>query len=254
LIKHAFLNYSPLESDRFGLNIYRGATDHLDIEAIKTSILQNLIDVAIFRLPAEKTNTLHFLGKLGFPYIVADTLVYYSTDLEQYNTTDFRNKDLVFCPVGALEQDILKSLVDIIFKNYTNHYASNPYFEENAIRAGYKEWVLGYINAKEKLVWFVKRGAEIIGFAACSFDTVKSEFEGVLYGVLPSHSGGGVYTDIIKFTKNFAKEEGFKTMLVSTQIQNYAVQKVWGREGFSIKNAYTTIHINAMLCVKSKNI
>ena len=36
-------------------------------------------------------------------------------------------------------------------------------------------------------------------------------------------------------------------MNISTQIHNIAVQKVWVREGFLMKESYNTIHINSLL-------
>ena len=43
-------------------------------------------------------------------------------------------------------------------------------------------------------------------------------------------------------------------MLVSTQIQNVAVQKVWGREGFVLLESYNTVHINCLLNKSNKKI
>jgi hypothetical protein len=43
-------------------------------------------------------------------------------------------------------------------------------------------------------------------------------------------------------------------MLVSTQIQNVAVQKVWGREGFTLFESFNTIHINSLLNKSNKKI
>jgi len=36
-------------------------------------------------------------------------------------------------------------------------------------------------------------------------------------------------------------------MTVTTQIQNYAVQKIWVKEGFSLCNSFDTYHINSFL-------
>jgi hypothetical protein len=91
----------------------------------------------------------------------------------------------------------------------------------------------------------VKRNNQNIGFATCSIE--NGEAEGVLYGVMPEASGGGVYSDIIRFTQGFMKDLGVNIMKVSTQVQNYAVQKVWSREGFFITKSLATIHINSLL-------
>jgi GNAT superfamily N-acetyltransferase len=245
-MSNLILNYSPLESDRFGFNIYRGNIVVLDIPALYDSIQQLKIDIAILRLPCTQNHTLHQLEALGFPYIVADTLVYYSIDLEKCALNNFKNTDITFVKANETHRAVMIGLVDAIFVNYTTHYASNPHFKENLIRAGYTEWLLNYIEGSGKLVWLVEQAGEYIGFASCSFDADTEVCEIVLNGVLPTHAGKGIYTDIVRYAKQHFKAANYKTMLISTQIQNYAVQKVWGREGLSIKNAYTTLHINAM--------
>ena len=55
------------------------------------------------------------------------------------------------------------------------------------------------------------------------------------------------FSNIIRFTQNILKTKGCNIMKVSTQVQNYAVQKVWVREGFNIKESFATIHINSLL-------
>jgi acyl dehydratase len=41
-------------------------------------------------------------------------------------------------------------------------------------------------------------------------------------------------------------------MLVSTQVNNFAVQKVWAREGFHLFEAWDTYHVNALLSERNK--
>ena len=246
------MNASPLESQRFGFNIYRGSADVLDTAALRSCLLQNKVDIAILRLPCTQNHTLHQLETLAFPYIVADTLVYYGVDLDKCIFNNYKNTDITFVRANETHRAAMTDLVNTIFVNYTTHYASNPYFKEDLIRAGYTEWLLNYLSGEGKLVWLVEQAGVYIGFASCSFDTDTKVCEIILNGVLPTHAGKGIYTDIVRHTKQHFKAEGYKTLLISTQIQNYAVQKVWGREGLSIKNAYTTLHINAMLSANNR--
>jgi hydroxyacyl-ACP dehydratase HTD2-like protein with hotdog domain len=41
-------------------------------------------------------------------------------------------------------------------------------------------------------------------------------------------------------------------MIIPTQIQNFAVQKIWSREGFELSNAHITIHINSFMNVSAE--
>ena len=137
-------------------------------------------------------------------------------------------------------------MVEKIFGTYTNHYLSNPYLQAD-LTAGYSEWAKSYAHggANGRKAWLVQRRGEYIGFATC--ESMGDECEGVLYGVVPEASGGGVYGDIIRYTQAVYRTMGCTKMYVSTQVNNYAVQKVWSREGFFLSRAYVTVHVNSML-------
>ena len=240
------LSYSASESNRFNMNIYRGILDEIDIRNIKKEILGKEIDILIFRIKSEKVNQVSRLNKLGFPFIQTDTLVYYQMNLENYQIKEYRNQDLEFEVLTTKELSTLNSLVEEIFVGYTNHYDSNPYLDKKDITDGYKEWVSSFLDTDEdKTCYLVKKSGVNAGFATVT--NKDGVGEGILYGVVPSFSGMGIYSDIIRFTQNELKAKGCKEMKVSTQIQNYAVQKVWGKEGFYLKESFATIHVNSLL-------
>ena len=241
------LKYSAVESKRFNMNIYRGIIYDLDLKQLNTKILEDNIDLAILRIPSAHKIQISKLDKLLFPHFHADTLVYYYVDFEKYTPKILRNDDLEFVVFSKKDYNTLDKLVEEIFTGYTNHYFSNPSIDKSEIIEGYKEWVRGYCLEDNKIGWLVQKNGEDIGFITCNTGLNDGIAEGVLGGVLPSAVGGGVYTDIIRFTQNYMKNTGCNQMKVSTQVQNYAVQKVWVREGFFLKESFDTIHINSML-------
>jgi acyl dehydratase len=117
------------------------------------------------------------------------------------------------------------------------------------ILAGYVEWACGYLASAhpERTTWVARRQGKLVAFACCSRDSNGEDCEGVLYGVDPAHAGGGLYGDLIRFTQAEFRARGFRRMSVSTQVWNFAVQKVWAREGFFLCNAWDTYHVNSML-------
>lgn len=241
--------FSITESKRFEKRIFRGLINYIDENIILFKILAENIDILILRIPSEKIDQISKLEKIKIPYIVADTLVYYYLDLINYTPNNLKNKDLIFIKCKPENQNTLNHLVECIFANYQNHYTSNPYLNSKSILEGYKEWASNYIDSinNGKICFLVKNKGDFIGFATCSYSDQTKEGEGVLYGVKRSVSGKGIYGDIIRYTQRYFKAIGCKTMKVSTQIQNFAVQKVWTREGFVLKKAFNTIHINSLL-------
>jgi len=242
------LNYAPIESRRFGLRIYRGVLDEINPEEILSTILKQNIDVAIISIPAERQDSLSCLQEIGIPYLIADILVYYYVDLKTHKPRESRNKDLEFIKCNSQHFEILNKLISEIFSGYKNHYTSNPFLSVDLIEI-YKEWARSYVTneANGKCGCLVKRGDRFIGFATCAFEEKESEI--ILNGVIPSAASMGVYGDLIKYLQQFYKDNGYSVMKVSTQVHNYAAQKVWSREGFVMKQAFVTVHINSLMNV-----
>lgn len=241
------ISFSQVESNRFNLQVFRAKFEDFNPEYLRENLIEEKADILILRMPSDHKANHYKVAKIGYDYIHADTLVYYTCSLTQQEIRPLKN-DLQFEQVTSQTASRLKEIVPIIFTAYQNHYFSNPMLDPAAILEGYVEWASNYWDEEEnKISWFVKKAGEIAGFATCSFDTEHNECEGVLYGVMPGASGGGIYSDIIRFTQAYFKKLEYKNMLVSTQVQNYAVQKVWSREGFFISRSWDTFHINSML-------
>jgi len=240
---------SPLDSQRFGMRVHRGRCERLDDRALFEALVAQRVDVAILRTPAGASTAWQRLGRYGLLPIHADTLVYYRTSLQDLPARPLRNADLAFAEATDADRDALAALVRTTFDGYVSHYHANPAFDPQRVLAGYMEWATGYIASGEagRITWVARRAGEIVAFACCSFDQATGEAEGVLYGVHPAHAGGGLYGDLIRYTQAQFRARGFRAMVVSTQIWNYAVQKVWTREGFVLDKAYDTWHVNAML-------
>ena len=248
------LVYSEVESKRFEMNVFRGKGSEINPNEIRKMIINNNIDLLILRLPSLNKFKYHTISKIGFDYLHADSLVYYTSNLTDIQPSKIKNS-LEFIIVNKSDESVFDKIIPIIFDNYQNHYFSNPLLNQEKIIEGYIEWAKSYINKDNKrIAWFVKSKGAVAGFATCSFDPESLTCEGVLYGVMPEFSGHGIYSDLIRFTQNYFKDFGYKKMLVSTQLQNYAVQKVWLREGFYLTDSYETYHINSFLNYSIDNI
>ncbi|MBN1203335.1 MAG: GNAT family N-acetyltransferase [Myxococcaceae bacterium] len=238
------------ESQRFGLRIFRGSVEELDERLLLSELLRHEVDVAIVRLLRDGHGQLHRLQALGLPYIVADTLVYYSCDLTQHEPGGQKNEDVAFIECGPAHAEVVDRLVETSFADYKNHYSMNPLLDPRGLVAGYQEWARGFITGADphRRAWVVRAGEEPIAFATCSFEGDTSEV--VLNGVHPAHAGRGIYGDLLRFIQRVSKQQGLTRMRISTQVSNFAVQKVWARNGFSLTDAYLTVHINALLSAR----
>jgi hypothetical protein len=239
------MEYSKSESKRFGLNIYRDNIKEINAREILNEIKSKDIDLAILRLPAEKQFQVASLENIGLPYLIADTLVFYDVNLENISINPLKNNDLEFILCENNKKEILEELVGKIFIDYTNHYYANPYLKKELITEGYKEWACSYINKLEnnKIAWLLTKNSNHIGFFTSDFSLQNGQI--ILGGISPEFKGNGFYTDFIRFIQTYYKDKKINKIIVSTQIQNYIVQRVWSKEGFKLSKALITIHINA---------
>lgn len=245
------LSQSPLDSARFGLTVVRGKQEAVDSKAIAKTIFASECDLAIIRVPSA-ADGIHGISRWALPLIHADTLVYYKCDLRSHVPTPLRNSDLRFRKAAPDDLDALRALIAGTFRNYRSHYHANPLLDPDKILAGYQEWAEGHALAPDRTLWIAERDGRLAAFAACSETADGKTGEGVLYGVDPQESGGGIYGDLIRHTQADFAGRGFSTMLVSTQVNNFAVQKVWAREGFHLFEAWDTYHVNALLSERNK--
>jgi len=240
------ISYSKVESNRFNINVHRGVIEDNPINEVLEYARAFSPDLIILRLSATSIENHYQLQQIeNYQVLLTDALVYYQTDFTKFDLKEIKN-NLEFISINKDNKVELQNLVPIIFKEYKNHYFANPILENKLISEGYIEWAQNYCSDEhdDKISWLIYKEQELIGFATCSFSTSEKVCEGVLYGVHPNFAGGGIYTDIIRFTQNYFKKLGFEKMIVSTQLQNYAVQKVWQRENFLINKAFYTYHLN----------
>lgn len=241
------LKYSKLDSNRFGLVIYRSKFKEIDAESILSQILSHNIDTAIIRIPTTQLLQIHKLKKIAMPFMVTDTLAYYEMDLTTYKEKPPINSDLEFVIAKPSDHPAINHIVRDTFGNYVNHYRMNPFFDNENVTEGYQDWVRSYAEEDpNRICWLVKKNGEPIAFATFNYQN-EDKAKGILYGVKPSERGNGIFHDIMRNAKLFSIKMERSKIQVTTQIENLVVQKAWTNQGFSLHHTSNTIHINSML-------
>lgn len=242
------LQESAKETDRFKRLVCRGFADEINKDVVDP-ILRTGADLVILRTPVAQAPNVQILSRTGVQPMIADTLVYYSCDLQQLKIAPLKNADLKFVRVEQGNRHTLTDLVGKAFADYSNHYTSNPLLDREDIRDGFVEWAQSFDGSEQgRLSWIAMKGETPVAFCNCA--VTDGDFEGVLYGVHPEFAGHGIYGDLVSFTQEHALKEGFARMVVSTQIQNQAVQKAWVRRGFHLERSVYTVHLNLHLSEK----
>lgn len=238
------ITYSGTESSRFNMHIWRGQSDNVDLDELNNIIKIHDYDILIMRYPTCSQHEhfkLHTLPQCTV--IHTDSLIYLELSLSQI-LVDNNNNNLKFKLLNHNQKDILTSLIGPIFKNYPNHYYSNPLLTKTSITQGYIEWAESLFEKEYCDTWtmFDLNTNKIVAFFICNKETNKI-VDMILGGCAPDARGNGVFYNLIYHIKKHYKGQGFTTLKVSTQLQNIKAQRIYQKSGFRIVSSYETYHI-----------
>jgi GNAT superfamily N-acetyltransferase len=170
-----------------------------------------------------------------------DTLFYYKFDLYKKSIPEDLGK-IQIRKIKVGEEEEVRNAAKQTFQGYFGHYHADSRLPKNKADEIYIDWAYrsSIKEAAEEVLVAVIDG-KIVGFATLQINS-NTEGEGVLFGVIPAAQRKGIYRSFIIGGLNWCKENGMETMVVSTQITNIAVQKVWSRVGFEPYKALYTFH------------
>jgi GNAT superfamily N-acetyltransferase len=235
------ISISPLDKERFG--IITGKVFVTDLEQIRIGFdecKKNKVRLLIARSYVFDIRIAQELEKNGF--FITDTLVYYKYDLLK-KTLPEADGGVEIRPVNGDEFELVKKVAERSFKGYFGHYHADERLLKKDCDDVYTDWAFRSCVEREETneVFVAVDENKVIGFATMRMNSAE-EGEGVLFGVDPAAQGRGVYRAFIIAGLNWCKQKGCLSMVVSTQINNIAVQKVWVRAGFEPLHAYYTFH------------
>ncbi|UTY58016.1 GNAT family N-acetyltransferase [Massilia sp. erpn] len=235
------LQLSPLDQQRFGpVTAKATLADSDSAAAVQAWCRAQAVQLLIARLPTSAIALTQALEAGGAR--LADTLVYYTRKALAASAPDL--------PAGyrwrlatAADADAVAALAGLTFAGYAGHYHADARLDRAAADAVYADWAANSCRsaAVADAVILLEAADGIAAFATLK-DRGQHVFEGVLFGVHPQHQGRGLYHCLMQLSQHWAAAGGFTQMLVSTQVTNLSVQKVWCRLGFEPSASYYTFH------------
>lgn len=231
---------SPLEEARFGVRTVR-------VKELTRGQLPGLLEfcrakavrLVIARCPSSDLEGAQALEEAGGRLM--DTLVYYALELAK------KPRAPVPAHVRPATEQEVEPLVAIAaesFRGYQGHYHADARLAREACDATYTDWVRrSVLDARvADAVYTCELEGRLAAFATMRASTGE-EGEGVLFGVAPWAQGRGIYADLIRAGIEWCRARALARMVVSTQVTNIAVQKVWVRQGFELSGSYYTFHL-----------
>lgn len=232
---------SPLEEERFGIKTAR--TTNITRTNLSHAIdfcQKNAVTMLIARSQAEQLDAVQQMERMGF--LLTDTLVYYGRNLLN-NPLPPLDPATIIRPMMNEESVEVQAIAAKAFSNYISHYHADERLGRKQCDDAYKDWAnkacINRDDAHEVLV--AVREDKVLAFATLRMNDPQ-QGEGVLFGVCPSAQGRGIYQALITAGMHWCVGLHAREMIVSTQIINIAVQKVWVRLSFEPRNYVYTFH------------
>jgi GNAT superfamily N-acetyltransferase len=235
------LSVAPSETARFGVSVAR-----VEIApgspATAEDVLQLADDsdaaVVVVRFPADRVSWSAALAAGARTAFHADTIVYW----EHSGPEPADPGEGFDCRVaGPADRALVHDLAADTFADYGSHYRANPVFDPAAIGPGYAEWAVNQIDGATSTVLIVDAKSGPAAFVAVGHDGTQSEI--TLSGVSPSARGRGAYRASMAAAETFAAGRGDDSLVISTQVHNLVVQRVWAARGYVPVHAFDTVHL-----------
>lgn len=235
------IEINALETARFGIIAARIIDAQATPDEIDAASRDKDVQMLTVRIEASDLTRVHAFEAAG--YQLMDTLVYYGRSLDDLPPKRAEPEG-ISCRKGlAQDAEAVARVAHVAFAGYMGHYHSDPRLDPAAADAAYVEWAKNSTvhTSPTAPVFVAENDGQIVGFITLRHNS-EDGIEIALNAVQPDQQGQGLYEVLLAYTLNHAHLTGARRVMISTQINNYAVQRVWSRLGFIHERSLYTFH------------
>ena len=234
------LSFSEIDSQRFGLRVARAHIVPENLSRVLHGCVEEKIDLLIARCATSNLATAQNMEMQGFSLM--DTLVFYRFDLTKRAIPEDTGEFLVRS-LRAGDEEQVRMVAAAAFKGYMGHYHADRRLDPRLCDEGYASWAERSCIPKTAAdkVLIAEREGRVVGFATLRLNSPQ-EVEGLLYAVAPEWQGKGICRSLMIGSLQWCRSQGAQRMIISTQVGNISMQKVWCRVGFEPSHSYYTFH------------
>ncbi len=232
--------FSQIDSDRFGIRVARAQVVPDNLPRVLDFCSAEKIDLLIARCSTSDLPAAHDMEMHGF--LLTDTLIYYRFDLLKRAIPEDQG-ELSVRKLQVEDTEQVRRVAIEAFKGYLGHYHADPRLDRGKCDETYASWAerscIPKTCADEVLVAECSGG--VAGFATLRLNS-PHEVEGLLFAVAPEWQRHGVCGSLMIQSLEWTAAQGAQSMIISTQVTNISMQKVWCRVGFEPSHSYYTLH------------
>jgi GNAT superfamily N-acetyltransferase len=232
--------FSEIDSERFGVRVARGHVVSDNLSRALDFCAAERIDLLVARCRTSDLRAAQGMESQGF--LLMDTLVYYSFDLTKKKIPGDPCEVRVRRLLPGDEAEIPR-VASAAFQGYMGHYHADRRLDRGQCDEAYRSWAERSCTIEKAAdeVLVAEIGGKVAGFATLRLNS-SQEVEGLLYAVAPESQRKGICRLFMIRSLQWCQAQGAKRMVISTQVTNVSMQKVWCRTGFEPSHSYYTFH------------
>ena len=236
---------SYIDTKRFGIKTAK--INNIEILTLETLNLlkKNDFKFIISRVPSQNIELINFLEDHGFR--IKDIQLTYKFDLaNQEIKTNYLNQEIKVREGNSRDIEQLTNIAIDCFWDY-GHYFADPKLNKLDCMEVYKDWTSNALLNKNVTDKFFVAEFEnrLLGYLFLNlkrFENKQYSFGGL--GAVSSESRGkNVFSSLVIKSLEWAKTEGHLWQEHNVLINNYPVNKVFSKLGFSNYKSETTLHV-----------
>jgi GNAT superfamily N-acetyltransferase len=232
--------FSQLDSERFGIRVAKTHIVAGSLPQVLDYCREQRIDLLIARSTTSDSVGAQDMERHGF--LLMDTLFYYAFDLSRKVIPGEAGR-FTFRPLQPADRDQVRLVAGEAFKGYMGHYHCDARLDRQSCDQVYVSWAERSATLKSAAdeVLVAECTGKVVGFGTLRLNSPK-EAEGLLFAVTPEHQRRGVCRGLVIQGLRWSESQGAQRMVISTQVTNIGMQKVWCRLGFEPSHSYYTFH------------
>ena len=235
------IRLSELDEAQFGIKSARA--NNVTIETLPDVMnfcQTNGVKFLIARTPVTQLPAVQAMERAGF--LLMDTLVYYACDLNSL-PAETATSELTIRPLQTGEAGDVRTIAAAAFRDYFGHYHADDRLDRQKCDEVYQLWAANSVTSRELAdeVLVAIENDTVVGFVTLLLNT-PDEGEIRLIAVAPQAQRRGIAQLLMRGAMRWFRGQGASTMIISTQVNNYAVQKAWVRVGMELSHGYYTLH------------
>lgn len=209
-------------------------------EDVVSVIEESGLDVVIVRGSPEDAELAAALNTETFISWQADTLLYFVSTTQSLASGTRPDGLVKMAPSDRWDADVL---IGRVFKDYKNHYSSNPVLRKIDVARAYQDWTRTALGRTGSAV-FKALDAKGTPTGICVTDLDDESYaEILLAGIVPEKRGQGAYPKMIRMVAASAQAANKDSVVISTQASNLGVVRAWCRLGFLPTITLNTFHV-----------